>query len=237
MPRDITIRATWRILEELGYCVTSARSPSRQDNSRYYAPLGTGHMLSLGSLSDHPAAILTYPTPSRAPEFANLPRLGMKRGIVILVVTAYLLSDAKQTKAVMSVLERRKLTSGPFRVDSFGNREYPLRWNEEEPLWNTLEARQAHSDDDRTVIFRRQAEEPSYRYDLTDQYGRNAKVATSEPTTDIFEIEGEWPRQHILDTPREELPELSRDSLEEIIADVERARWGARPAAVSKEAA
>lgn len=233
MGRDITVRGTWRKLEELGYAATSATNPSRIDTSSYLPrKVGFG-----GLLSTHPAAVFTYPTPYHAPEFTEESRPGMRRGIVVLALTAYLLSDARQAKAVLAALERHKLVGGPYRVDEFGNREYPLRWDDHEPLWNEHKVRETHPDDDATVIIRRQAAEPNYRHDLTDQFGRAAQVPITEAGTFILELEGQWHQGHILDTPHKDLPELLREEVREIIGDCERARWGARPATNSKEAA
>lgn len=236
MARDITLRATRRRLEDLGYVVTSANHPSRVDDTHYST---AGRTLSLQGMSDHPAAILMYPTPQHAPEFADEPRLGLKRGIVGFILTAYLLSDSRQSKAVMSVLERRKLTNGPYRIDDFGNRTYPLQWNSSDgPLWRRHSACQTHPDDDQTVIVQPQTDEPQYRY-VQNQFGVSLQVPISNPleVPKILELAGDWRQGHILDTPRNDLPELLEDELREIIGDVERARWGARPAATTKEAA
>ena len=232
--RDTTIGATRRKIEELGYAITSGTAPNRLIGAHWST---AWQKASLQSISDHPAAVLTYPTPFHAPEYKDEPQAALSRGIVLLIVTAFLQSDPRQFKAVMSVLERSKLTSGPFRTDGFGNRMYPVQWNASDPIWHDRAARQAHADDDDTVVFKRQAIPHQRHQTMVNYIGQYVQCPLDEIGTDWLPLDGEWKQGHLLDTRRRDLPELFPSSLYEIIEDVERARWGARPAATSKEAA
>ena len=235
MSRETTILATRRKTEELGYAIGSTTNPDRMRGIHFS---DGGRRLALWSIVNDPAGVLTYPTAYWAPELDHEPNAALSRGIVLLIVTAYLQSDPKQFKAVLSVLERHKLTSGPVRIDDFGNKTYPLQWNFHEPLWKDNAARSAHPDDDATVIFKQQAvPHQRYRNDLVNQWGGSVQVPLDEVGSHILPLDGEWKQGHLLDTPRRNLPELFESDVSEIIADVERVRWGARPAANSKEAA
>jgi hypothetical protein len=232
--RDTTIGATRRKIEELGFAVTSATCPNRFPGSHWAT---AGQRASLYSMSDHPAAVLTYPTAHHAPEYKDDPKAALSRGIVLLIVTAFLQSDPRQFKAVMPVLERYNLTSGPYRTDGFGNRMYPVQWNGSDPIWADRGARLAYPDDDGTVVFKQQAI-PHERYQtLVNQIGAYVQCPLDEIGTHWLPLDGEWKQGHLLDCHRRALPELFPSSLNEILEDVERARWFARPAATSKEAA
>jgi hypothetical protein len=233
-PRNITFGATQRRLEDLGYAVTSATNPERRESSEW----STGRRLSAWAIRTHEAAILTYPTPFYAPELQDEDapeQTARKRGIVVMVVTAYLQSDPRQLKAVMSVLDRAKLTSGPVQIDSFGNRLYPVQWNCSEPLLKDRGARCTHPDDDSTVVFKQQAIPPTRHVQGVNMLGFSVNAALDEIGSHILTLDGKWENGHLLDTPRRNLPEVLEDDLREIIGDVERARWGARPAASAKE--
>ena len=234
MSRNTTIGATQRKIEELGYAIGSTTNLDRTQGMTF---ADCGRRRQLWSMRDDPAGVLTYPTAYWAPELKHEPNAALNRGIVLLIVTAYLQSDPRQLKAVMPILERYKLTSGPVRTDDFGNKTYPLQWNVREPILKDNAARSAHPDDDATVIFKQQAI-PSRRYDYRQNHmGISCQVPLDEIGSHILPLGGEWKQGHLLDTPRRNLPELFECDVSEIIADVERARWGARPAAVSKEAA
>ena len=232
--RDTTIGAVRNKTKELGYAITSATQPNRLTGTHWST---AAQKATLFGMSDHQAAVLTYPSPDHAPEFKDEPNTAMSRGIVLLVVTAFLQSDPKQFKAVMPVLERHKLTSGPYRVESFGDRVYPLQYNAPDPLWHDRTARAAHPDDDGTVVFKQQAI-PHQRFQtLVNRIGAYVDSPLDEIGTHFLPLDGEWKQGHLLDTPRRNLPELFASDMYEIIEDVERARWGARPAVTSKEAA
>lgn len=220
-PRDCTVNATRKRLLELSYSLTSADDPERR-------PLYGKYRRSLSELGEHTAAIQCYPTSTNAgvDDLDNLD----KRQVVLLIVTGYLLSDAKQSKAVFDALSKHGVTNGPYFLNGFGDRHYPLQWNDAEPIYDEqFQTRLAFASDDRAVLLR-QGIAPIYIYGRS-QWGFPLVGTQHEAGTHIFSIDAEWKQGHILDTPRHRLPELLRANARDLIEDVELARWGARPAA------
>lgn len=227
--RDLSVGACWRRLHANGYAATAARFPDRIV-TRFARP---AERESFVSLAAEPAAILCHPT------FANgaseaLDDLGA-RGVAILVATAYLLSDSRQAKPALAVLAEYGLTGGPVSVDSFGNRRYLLRWNGPPIFEGEASARLVHDDDDQTILLQH-AIAPTQYTTATDRFARTHRVPLDPVGSHIMALEGKWENGHPLDTPRDQLPELVAADLQRLIADVERARWDARPA-VQREAA
>lgn len=226
MTRNISVGATRNRLEELGYAPTSATHPDRILSSPFNP---SPRRASWGEVDDHPAGVFCFPTEANGCSLED----AAQRQIVLLTLTAYLLSDSRQTKAVMSVLEERKLTSGPYVVRPFGDRTYPLRYNFKEPI-STIRARLAFDDDDATVVFDQAIPPSRWDYRRTS-IGSTVRVALDAEQSQILALDaGEWKQGHLLDTSRRNLPELLNADIREIISDVERARWGARPLAVAK---
>jgi hypothetical protein len=222
MTRDLTLGATWRRLVDLGYSPTSATHPDRIVNS------ATGRRESFIALASHPAAVMLRPTHANG-SHESLEDL-CDREVIALVLTAYLLSDAKQAKAVMAVLEEAKLLGGPVRIDGFGNQVRPLRWNGNAIFEGEASARPVHDSDDSTV-FIQHATAPSRYLTQSDMYSRTRRVPVEPVGTHILPLEGEWRAGTLLDTPRDRLPELLAADVQRLIGDCELARWEARPAA------
>lgn len=229
--RDLTIGAVRSRLEAAGYAITSATHPDRFASQQWRT---MGQKQSLEWMADHPAAIVTYPSAFHCQEFKNVPDTVRARGLVLMTLTAYLAADPRQLKAVITALERYKLTSGPYRVDDFGNRTYPLQWNADSKL-TSREARRVFPDDDATVVFEQSTAQQNYTT-TTNHIGQVVSYPTDEIGTFTLPLSGEW-HGSLLDTPRKNLPELFNGNLSDIIGDVERARWGARPLLLAKEAA
>jgi hypothetical protein len=219
MTRDLTLGATWRRLVDLGYSPTSATHPDRIVNS------ATGRRESFIALSGHPAAVMLHPTHANGAR-EDLEDLG-NREVIALVLTAYLLSDAKQAKAVMAVLEEAKLLTGPVRVDGFGNQVRPLRWSGSAIFDGEIGARLAHDADDETALIRH-AIAPSRYLTQSDIFSRTRRIPVEPTGTHVLPLEGEWRGGTLLDTPRDRLPELLGADVQRLIGDVERARWDAR---------
>jgi hypothetical protein len=217
--RDLTLGATWRRLVDLGYAPTSATHPDRIVNA------ATGRRESFIALGTHPAAVMLHPTRANGACEA-LEDLG-NREVIALVLTAYLLSDPKQARAVQAVLEEFKLLGGPVRVDGFGNQVRPLRWNGSAVFEGDASARLVHDDDDATV-FIQHAIAPSRYLVQSDMYSRTRRIPVEPVGTHILPLEGEWRGGTLLDTPRDRLPELLAADVQRLIGDVERARWDAR---------
>lgn len=229
MTHDRTLGATWHRLQDLGYAATSATSPDRIVSRFAHG----GNRDSFLSLGDHPAAIMCHPTSANG---CALEDAG-ERQVVALVLTAYLLGEPKQAKAVLAVLEKFELAGGPVRVDGFGNEIRPLQWNGAEPLFDgEYSARLTHDDDDATVLLRH-AIMPGRFVQRTDEFSRTHVIAAEPVGTHVIELEGEWKNGALLSTPRSKLPELFKADVRRLIDEVERARWGARPAAVRDAAA
>lgn len=228
--RDFTVGATRKRLTELGYAVTSETHPDRIVTSFNHR----GRRESMYAIGRHPAAIMCYPTHENGAD-ESLDDLD-KRQLVTLIVTAYLLSEPKQSKAVLEVLSKSELLTGPYYVSGFGDRCYPIQWNDANPIYDEqLQARSCFASDDRTVLLR-QAIAPVYMQGR-NQYGVPVVGVERETGTHIVPLDAEWKQGHILDIPRRNLPELPRANTRDLIEDIELARWGARPAAAAKDAA
>jgi hypothetical protein len=223
MTRDLSLGATWRRLIALGYAPTSSSHPDRYCSR-------PGERDSFIALSDHPAAGFCRPTAALGCELED----AEQRQIVLLVITAYLLSDAKQWRAVQSVLDARKLLSGPHVVDSFGNRTHVLKYSGQPIFDGEASARLTHDADDSTV-FLAHAIAPGRQLNRTDQWGNMQRVAVEPVGSHTISLDGEWKGGDLLSTPRSKLPELLGADLVRLIPDVELARWDARP--LAKEAA
>lgn len=219
---DMTLGATWRRLIELGYSPTSATHPDRIINSY------RGERESFIALSAHPAAVMLHPTPANG-SHESLSDCD-RREVVGLVLTAYLLADARQAKAVQAVLDQYGLLAGPYRVDNFGNRVYPLAWNGSAVFEGEYSCRLAFEDDDRTV-FLEHALAPERFVQHTSSAGRPSRVPLDPVGTHVVELAGEWKNGSLLETPRDRLPELLAADLPRLISDCEAARWESRPAA------
>ncbi|MGH8319793.1 MAG: hypothetical protein ACREUL_17790 [Steroidobacteraceae bacterium] len=227
--RDITVAGARQRLEALGYACVPSDHPDRQIGSNYSAP----RRGAWGEVARETAAVACWP----------LANLGLdhledcaQRQIALLTVTAYLLSDARQAKAVMSVLEKYRLTSGLHVVRPFGDKVYPLRWEHKEPL-ASVRTRKCFEDDDTCVEFRQTI--PPTRFDVARTAGGfSRKVALDQRASHILSLDaGEWKSGDLLSIPRRDLPELLEVDVREIVSDRERARFGARPAAVARDAA
>ena len=231
MSINVTIGATYRRLHELGYAVTFSDS-----ESGIVTPLWRpGARAYLSSMSEKVAGVYTYPTEENRHEKDRVEDLE-KRRLVLLILTAYLQADPKQLKSVSAVLERYKLISGPYRMDGFGNRIHVLQYNAPDML-GERGARLAFPDDDATLIFKGAIKNTNFQMRSVGENMVQQPVALDIDRSHVLPMDGEWPRGHLLDMPRRNLPELFENDVREIIADVECARWGARPAASAKEAA
>jgi len=227
MTRDTTLGAAWRQLRDLGYGVTSATHPdrivtctaNRRNRDRFI------------SLADHPAAIMLHPTADNGCDFED----PEKRGVVALTLTAYLLADPKQLRAVMAVLAEYELTGGPSRVDGFGNQVRLLQWNGPPIYDDRYQARLCFASDNHTVVLTH-AIEPEQIGVYSPSGGWYSKDSP-HVATNILPIDGQWTGGHILDTPRRKLPQLHKADLRKLIDDVEEARWAGRPLATAKDAA
>lgn len=223
MTRDLSLGATYRSLIANGYAPTSASHPDRYCSR----PAERDSFL---ALSAHPAAVFCRPTFALGSELED----AGQRQIVLLVLTAYLLSEAKQWKAVQSVLDVRKLLSGPHVVDSFGNRTHVLKYSGQPIFDGEASARLTHDADDSTVLIEH-AIAPGRQLNRTDSWGNMQRVPAEPVGSHVIALDGEWKGGSLLDTARSELPELLATDLPRLIPDVELARWGARP--LAKEAA
>jgi hypothetical protein len=225
MTRDLTLGATWRRLIANGYAPTSASHPDRivsQPSERD----------SFIRLAEHPAAVFCRPTAALGCELED----AEQRQVLLLVLTAYLLSDAKQWKAVQPELESRKLLSGPHVIDSCGNRVHVLRYSGQPIFDGEQSARLAFDADDSTVLLEH-AIAPGRQLTRTDPWGNMHRVASEPVGSHVIALDGEWKSGDLLSTPRSKLPELLAKDLARLIPDVELARWEARPAAARVAAA
>ncbi|MHB1870204.1 MAG: hypothetical protein ACYCT1_05045 [Steroidobacteraceae bacterium] len=219
MATNLTLGATWRRLVDLGYAATSAACPDRLNETHT-------RRQSFIALAGDPAAVFCRPTAALGCELED----AEARQLVLLVLTGYLLADAKQAKAVNAVLEEYKLLGGPVCTDSFGNQTRPLRYDGAPIFDGEATARLAFDDDDSTVLIQH-AIAPDRFTSATDQWGNPRRVAASPVGSHLVELDGgEW-KGSLLETPRERLPELLPGDVNKLISDVERARWSARPGA------
>ena len=222
--RDLTVAATRKRLTELGYAVTSATHPDRILTQFNHS----GRRESMISIGSHPAAVMCYPTRDNGAD-DSLDDLE-KRQVLVLEVTAYLLSDPRQSKAVLEVLNKRGLIGGPYFTTGFGNRGYVLQWNGAEPIYDEkFRTRLCFASDDRVVLLWQ-------AIGARQTFGRNQygqpMVGLLQPTgTHVIPLDAEWKQGNILEVARHKLPELLGADIQDVIEDVEYARWGARPAA------
>lgn len=228
MARDLTLGATHRRLHDLGYAATSATNPDRIVGRTAHSWQRDSFLL----LREHPAAVMCYPTTGNGASEA-LDDLEC-RGVLSLIITAYVLADAKQWKPIAAVLG--DYLCGPYRIDSFGNRLHPLRWNGKPIFDGDHGARLCFDDDDATVFFEH-AIAPNRYVDRTDSYARVQRVAAEPIGSHVISLDGDWKSGSLLDTPRDKLPELLGAELQRLVSDIERARWDGRPAAAQKDAA
>lgn len=226
--RDLTLGATHPILHERGYACTSAIYPDRRVGASSW------QRASFLVLRNDLAGVMLYPSAANGASEA-LEDLE-ERGLIALIFTAYLTAEARQFKAVSQALADRGVLGGPYRIDDFGNRTHLLRWNGPPVFDGDYAARLCFDDDDATVLVRH-AIAPGRYLDRTDQFSRVQRVPAEPVGSHVIELDGEWKNGHPLDTARSELPELLAADLPGLIADVERVRWGARPAAAQKDAA
>lgn len=229
--RGTSLGATYRRLIDLGYSPTSATTPSREDR---YARAGRRE--SFIALSDHPAAVQCHPTPANGAHESLSAEDCAVREVPVLVLTAYLLADAKQAKAVLAVLAEHGLLTGPVHTDDFGNQLRPLRWSGPVIFDDEYSARLAHDSDDVTVCFRH-AIAPQRFQQLTDQYTRTRTVPLEPVGTHIIPLDGRWEGGRLLDIPRDRLPELLAADLDRLVSEIEFARWQGRPLAATKGSA
>ncbi len=167
--RDTSLGATYRRLLDLGYSPTSATSPTREDR---YARAGRRE--SFIALADDPAAIQCHPTPANGAHESLTAADCAAREVPVLELTAYLLADAKQAKAVLAVLADAGLLGGPVRTDDFGNQLRPLRWSGTAIFDDEYSARLTHDSDDVTVCIRH-AIAPTRFQQVADQYQRTCE--------------------------------------------------------------
>ena len=224
MTRDTTLGACAKRLIELGYAPTSFTNPDRLAVAWH-----GGRRLSLFELANHEACIVCLPGSLEGAE-----KDASERQVLELIETAYLLADPKQTRAVQGVLDRYGLLNGPSFVDGFGNRHRPLQWHGSAPIYQ-LRTRLCFDSDDHCVILQ-QSREPRY-IPARDRVGGYTSVMEKPPESYTIPVGADWKGAHILDTPYEKLPELSKADAAELIAACEEARWGARPLAAAKDAA
>jgi hypothetical protein len=217
---DLTLAATFRRLLELGYSPTSAVNPTRED--RYGR-----RMRSFIELGADPAAIQCHPTPANgAHESLGIEGCSV-REVPVLVLTAYLLADAKQSKAVQSVLADYGLLAGPVHTDSFGNQLRPLKWSGP-AIFDEVSARLTHDSDDATC-FIRHAIPPERTESRTDTFGRQTRVAGGPVGSHSIPLDGKWENGTLLEVPRDRLPELLAADVDRLVSEVELARWQGRP--------
>ncbi len=219
---DLTLGRTWKRLHALGYAATSATHPDRIVNDP------ARKRESFVALAAHPAAIMLHPTPYNGAQ--ELLEDTEQRQVLDLILTSYLLADQRQAKAVTTVLDGVGLLGGPFMTDGYGNRHYPLKWNGWPVMDSEVSARLAFSDDDETVLIRH-AIAPGRYQTRGDIFGRQTRHALEPVGSHVLPLDGEWKGGDLLSTSRDRLPELLQADLPRLIADVEAARWGARPAA------
>ncbi len=227
--RDFSLGATWKRLHANGYAATSATHPDRiVDGNRRQRE-------SFIALGAHPTAVMLHPT--RANGAQELLEDCSAREVVNLVLTGYLLADAKQAKAVTSVLEEFRLLGGPVMTDSYGNQHRPVKWAGNWPIFDgEYAARLCFADDDETLLLRHAIAPARYQTNR-DIYGRESRAALDPIGSHILPLDGEWRGGSFLDTPRDKLPELFAADVAAVITAVERARWEGRPAAALKGAA
>lgn len=230
MDRNSSLGATWRKLQDLGYAVTSATCPSRLTSGYAQAYNRPDGFL---ALADHPGAIMCHPTLANGCALSD----ASKRQVIALVVTSYLLADPKQAKAVNETLADHKLNGGPVRIDGSGNHTYPLQWNGAPIFDGQYAARLCFDDDDATVSILHAIESGRF-VQRTDEFSRTRNIPMEPVGTHVIRLDGDWSKSgHLLDTPRWKLPELLKANVNRLIADVERARWMARPMVKAKDAA
>jgi hypothetical protein len=228
---ELTLGATYRRLIDLGYSPVSATNPTREDR---YAR--AGRMRSFIELSADAAAIQCHPTPANGAHDSLDAADCAEREVALLVLTAYLLSDAKQAKVVQTVLAEHGLLAGPVLTDNFGNQLRPLQWSGPAIFDGEYSARLTHDSDDATVVIR-QAVAPTGFREVTDQYRRTMSVPVQPVGTHIIPLGGRWEGGTLLDLPRDQLPELLAADLDRLISEVEFARWQGRPIATAKASA
>lgn len=220
MATNNTLGATWRRLHEFGYAATSAARPDRLNETHT-------RRQSFIALAGDPAAVFCRPTAALGCELDD----AENRQVVLLVLTGYLLADKRQAAAVNAVLEQFGLLGGPVCRDDFGNETRPLRYSGAPIFDGEATARLAFDDDDATVLVQH-AIAPDRFASATNQWGNMQRVAASPIGSHLLELDGgEWKGATLLDTPRDRLPELLAGDVNRLIADVERARWNARPGA------
>lgn len=225
--RDTTVGATHRRLKELGYAPSSASHPDRIVRVGQHANNREG----MYGLASHEACVLCYPTHHNG-AYLDADDDGSARQVVDLIVTAYLQSNPRELKAVLAVLDRYGLTSGPYYSDGFGNRHHVLQWHGD-PTCGKLRTRLCFDSDDHVVALQ-QAIEPRYVPARTS-IGSFGQALVEPIGTLSIPVGCEWKQGHLLDTPHRKLPELLRSDAARFIEDCELARWGARP--LAKDAA
>lgn len=223
MKNDLTLGTTYRRLIANGYAPTSASHPDRYCSR-------PDERDSFLRLSDHPAAVMCYPRASNGCALEDC----AERGVVALVITVYLLEDAQQWKAVQAALAG--FLTGPYAIDVVGNRTYLLRWDGP-PIFDGEQSARLAFDADDSTVFLEHAIAPVRQLNKTDQWGNNTRVAGERIGSHAIALDGEWKGGTLLDTPRAKLPELTAADLARLIPEVERARWGARPLVMQKDAA
>ena len=224
--RDTTLAGCAKRLRELGYAPTSATNPDRLISTNWSC-----RRESLGSLGNHPAALMFYPNTENGASEDDCE----SRRIIDLVVTGYLMSLPRELKAIMAVLDSFKLTGGPAMKDGFGNVHRLLQWHGEPVFDKQYRARLCFPADDSTVLLQ-QAVSPQYK-SVRTAIGSYQQAATGPIDTHVLDIRGEWMDAHILDVPHRRLPELLPSDAGSLIERVEEARWFGRPLAVAKDAA
>lgn len=219
----LTLGLLYRRLIDLGYSPTSATAPTREDRFAR-----AGRRESFIALSDHPAAVQCHPSPANGAHESLTAEDCAAREVPVLVLTAYLLADAKQSKAVQAVLADYGLLAGPVHTDDFGNQLRPLRWGGPAIFDDDHSARLVHDSDDTTCCLRH-AIAPSRFQQVTDRFTRTRTVPLEPVGSHIIPVDARWENGSLLHTPREKLPELLAADLDRIISEVELARWQGRP--------
>jgi len=218
--RDTTLRATAQRLKSLGYCPSSLVSPARLQSTWHSC-----NRASLYELANDEACILCLPTRENGADDDD----AITRQVVDLIVSDQLLADPKAAKAILAVLERYGLTSGPYYTDGYGNRHHPLQWHGENPIYQQHRTRLCYEGDDHIVVFRQGIEG---RYvPARDRVGGYAPVMEKPPGSYNIPVGCDWKQGHLLDTPYRKLPELLVPDASRVIDAVELCRWGVRPAA------
>lgn len=227
---DNTLRQ-WRKLIDNGYSPTSLTHPERIVNERFDH---AGRRRSLSTMEDHPAAVFCYPHGDGGSATED----NEKRQVVKLIVTAYLLSDAKQSKAVMPVLEEFGLTGGPFFTDGFGNRTFILAYHGTDRIFK-IGARLCHPADDDTVFFSQVDRSSGYRTARAGDWSASSHLLQMDPdASQLIPLGGvEWSGGSPLTVCHRKLPDISIESIREVIARIEEVRWFGRPATQLKERA